>query len=500
MISVLPHDGFFAGFRPLIDEGFLSAIGIQWQYSEDVQAEKGKIEAEKHAQSLDEIVFRHLVQKIGGIVSEIAEQGWNSSQFYPNLQYMAPVHSTTSQFHPIGRMHNITLPGVHKTLTQYSPSYSRIFPSEIGFYAANPEYEDQETTGKYAYNLDGNHGKSAFFGFPYSIAFGYKGKDYRITEPYKLETQNQPYTLNVRINTINSVDNSATLYIRDSLKAFYNSANTRLAELSETKPANYKSIDQLADASLMPRQAFGFFKTHLYKAQQSLISEKYQNAIPAQPHNNPAYAKYGLQARIGPMPVDGYGLRIHFEHLPYTIDTLINPIKNKNTEIPYLSQITSSVSGKKPANDNERQYVTDGRVIDGVYVAFEGKIGQINADAGSYLQFIKNILIQEGYSVEIVAETYFDPELKRNVRGSRIVDMDNPKMHYHIIINGKLPDYKNGEDNPLALRNPMAGDYVKILRHNEDMPYIDSPEFRNENPLKKEQCFVSGKNPIKMAA
>ena len=86
MISVLPHDGFFAGFRPLIDEGFLSAIGIQWQYSEDVQAEKGKIEAEKHAQSLDEIVFRHLVQKIGGIVREIAEQGWNSSQFYPNLQ------------------------------------------------------------------------------------------------------------------------------------------------------------------------------------------------------------------------------------------------------------------------------------------------------------------------------------------------------------------------------------------------------------------------------
>lgn len=105
-------------------------------------------------------------------------------------------------------------------------------------------------------------------------------------------------------------------------------------------------------------------------------------------------------------------------------------------------------------------------------IIFNGCIKHIGKDFPSYLEFAKEILLINGYDVEIIKETYFDTETGKNAKGSIIVDKDDAGMHYHILINGMLPDYENGKESPLISR-PNEEDHITIIRHNCNIKIIN---------------------------
>ena len=121
----------------------------------------------------------------------------------------------------------------------------------------------------------------------------------------------------------------------------------------------------------------------------------------------------------------------------------------------------------------------NGEIIKDAYVVISKKIEKIDIEdlsSQNYLEISKKLLTHADYNVEIHTVTYKDTKTGKLVRGSILVDKDDLNIFYHFIINGHLPSFKHDSENPL-LKKVNIGDYIKIIKHKKDLPFIKSPEF-----------------------
>jgi len=129
-----------------------------------------------------------------------------------------------------------------------------------------------------------------------------------------------------------------------------------------------------------------------------------------------------------------------------------------------------------------------GRIVKDAYVVLyriveEEDLADSDAPSQNYLRYIEKLLTKAGYNVEIQTSTYIDTKTGNQVKGSMLVDKNYGGNFYHIIINGHLPYFEHGQNNPIALRKLKVGDCVKVIKHKRDLQKIDSPEFIKEEPL-----------------
>lgn len=131
----------------------------------------------------------------------------------------------------------------------------------------------------------------------------------------------------------------------------------------------------------------------------------------------------------------------------------------------------------------------DGSVVKDMHVALDYSIKESDmAGQGAkkdYLSFAKERLRQLGHNVDIETRTY------NGVKARILVNKDNPNRYFHILINGKLPEFKDGGENPAALLYLEKGATLQIVEHGNVLPYIKAWD----NPLVR-QC-TTGKNNYK---
>lgn len=131
----------------------------------------------------------------------------------------------------------------------------------------------------------------------------------------------------------------------------------------------------------------------------------------------------------------------------------------------------------------------DGSVVKDAYVALDYSIKESDmARQGAkkdYLSFAKERLRQLGHNVDIETRIY------NGVKARMLVNKDDPNRHFHILINGKLPEFKDGGENPAALLYLKEGATLQVIEHGNILPYIKAWE----NPLVR-QC-TTGRNNYK---
>ena len=131
-----------------------------------------------------------------------------------------------------------------------------------------------------------------------------------------------------------------------------------------------------------------------------------------------------------------------------------------------------------PYRDAKWRIVKDAYVV--LYkIVEEEDLVDSDAPSQDYLEYFEKLLTKAGYDVEIQTSTYIDTKTGNQVKSSMLVDKGYGGSFYHIIINGHLPHFEHGQNNPLALRKPKVGDCVKVIKHKRDLQKIDSPEFLN---------------------